>query len=63
MHLEQQDGWLPPSKTFPVTATRVEDVARTNAPAVGAHTFEENYPEPVKQKVLDNWERWGFTTP
>ncbi len=23
-------------------------------------TFETNYPDPVRQKVLENWSRWGF---
>jgi len=23
--------------------------------------FERNYPKPLQEKILANWERWGFT--
>jgi len=26
-------------------------------------TFQRNYPKAIKEKVLANWERWGFRTP
>ena len=26
-------------------------------------TFHRSYPKPVKEKVLENWEKWGFHTP
>ncbi|GAA1662005.1 UbiD-like decarboxylase [Mycolicibacterium murale] len=40
----------------------LENADRIGRPQKRVMSFQENYPAPVKQKVLDNWERWGFTT-
>ncbi len=33
---------------------------KTGQPLEPILTFETNYPDPVKQKILDNWSKWGF---
>jgi 4-hydroxy-3-polyprenylbenzoate decarboxylase len=40
----------------------LENADRVGRPEKRVMSFDENYPAPVKQKVLDNWERWGFTS-
>ena len=33
---------------------------RVGKPKLRTMSFEENYPAPIKEKVLANWARWGF---
>jgi 4-hydroxy-3-polyprenylbenzoate decarboxylase len=40
----------------------LENADRVGRPEKRVMSFDKNYPEPVKQRVLDNWERWGFTS-
>jgi 4-hydroxy-3-polyprenylbenzoate decarboxylase len=40
----------------------LENADRVGRPEKRVMSFDKNYPAPVKQKVLDNWERWGFTS-
>jgi 4-hydroxy-3-polyprenylbenzoate decarboxylase len=35
----------------------------TGKPKPGITSFHRNYPKRVKEKVLANWDRWGFNTP
>ena len=35
----------------------------TGHPKPGILTFHRNYPKALKEKVLANWEKWGFRTP
>jgi UbiD family decarboxylase len=38
----------------------LENADRLGRPDKRIMSFDQNYPEPVKRKVLDNWSKWGF---